>query len=215
MPTMTIAAIETPRSATGLIASEISKIRPRSATSEIRDGVDRSRIVRVADSSETCPSDSRTQRDPDVGHGNDRGNGGYCTDSHCRCLPADAKIATPRGDIAITALHIGDLVWTADQQGRRIAVPIRNLSSVPFSGAHPVHEVTLDDGRVFRASAGHPLVDRSLVGGLRVGTRIDGATVLTIETRMIRGHTWDLLPGGPTGTYWSDGVQLGSTLASN
>jgi hypothetical protein len=171
----------------------------------------------TSDATHCCLGDGQvvptSSCDPDRGRGQERGGGGFCVETNCRCLPPDALIATPRGDIAIATLHLGDLVWTMDEHGRRLAAPIITLSSTPFTGDHPVHEVTLNDGRVFRASAGHPLVERTLVGGLRVGGHLDGSTVSTIRTRMIRGHTWDLLPAGPTGTYWSDGVQLGSTLA--
>jgi hypothetical protein len=37
------------------------------------------------------------------------------------------------------------------------------------------------------------------------------ATELT-GFRLTDGGTYDLLPSGPTGTYWADGVLLGSTL---
>jgi len=46
-----------------------------------------------------------------------------------------------------------------------------------------------------------------------VGDRVDGATVVAATTvRLTDGGTYDLLPSGPTGTYWADGVLLGSTL---
>lgn len=93
-----------------------------------------------------------------------------------------------------------------------LAPPGTRVSTVPFEGEHPVYAVTLADGRTFTASAGHPLADGSLVGGLRVGTHIDGTVVRSIHTRSIRDRTWDILPEGGTGTYWADGVHLGSTL---
>jgi len=148
----------------------------------------------------------------DGGRGYERSGDGTCRETFCRCLPGDARIATPHGDVPIDALKVGDLVYTADALGRRTPAPILALTSVPFDAAHPIHEVTLSDGRFFRASAGHPLVDGTLVGAVRVGASIDGAIVSEFRTRHIEGPTWDLLPAGPTGTYWADGVHLGSTL---
>jgi len=168
-----------------------------------------------ADANHCCQADLRIVRvgcDPDDGHGNDRGPGGFCQPTGCKCLPGDTRIATPNGDRLVAHLVIGDRVWTADRHGSRVAAPVVAVSSIPFEGEHPVAEIRLDDGRVFEASPGHPLVDGTLVGALQVGARVDGATVRAIRARAIRGRTWDLLPAGDTGTYWADGVRLGSTL---
>lgn len=170
-----------------------------------------------ADAKHCCMPDGRVVAtsgcEPlDGGRGYERGGDGKCHETFCRCLPGDALIATPRGDTRVDRLEVGDLVYTADTLGRRIAAPIATLVSVPFEAAHPVHEVTLSDGRSFRASAGHPLVDGTLVGATRTGASVDGATVSGIRTLSLEGPTWDLLPAGPTGTYWADGVHLGSTL---
>jgi hypothetical protein len=170
-----------------------------------------------ADAKHCCMPDGRiiavSGCDPlDGGHGFDRGGDGKCRESFCRCLPGDALIATPRGARRIDTLALGDLVYTADADGHRMSAPIIALASVPFDAAHPIQKVTLGDGRTFRASAGHPLVDGSLVGAVRVGASIDGAIVSEIRTYEIMGPTWDLRPAGPTGTYWADGVHLGSTL---
>jgi len=64
-----------------------------------------------------------------------------------------------------------------------------------------------------RVSPGHPTADGRAVGSLRAGDRYDGA-VVTSATLVPYGEpaTYDLLPSGPTGTYWANGVLLGSTL---
>jgi hypothetical protein len=131
---------------------------------------------------------------------------------HLKCLPADAAIATPLGLVAVSKLRRGDLVWTATASGARVAAPLVAIESVPLVGEHSIALVTLDDGRVLRASSSHPLVDGTLVGALVVGAVVDGAHVTAIETMRYRGATWDLLPAGDTGTYWADSVRLGSTL---
>lgn len=129
-----------------------------------------------------------------------------------KCLPADAAIATPRGLVAVSTLHVGDLVWTATANGTRVAAPLLAVNSIPLRGDHSIALVTLDDGRTLRASSSHPLVDGTLVGAILVGTVVDGARVTAIEALRYRGATWDLLPAGETGTYWADSVRLGSTL---
>ena len=73
--------------------------------------------------------------------------------------------------------------------------------------------VVLADGRMLSASAGHPLPDGRLLGSLALGERLDGAEVSSIERLPYSGPaTYDLLPAGPTGWYWANGILLASTL---
>jgi hypothetical protein len=129
------------------------------------------------------------------------------------CLSRGTQIATQLGPIAVQQLAIGDLVWSKDTTGRRIAVPILRVGSAPVPGRHQVVRLQLDDGRALTASPGHPLADGRRLGELRIGDRIAGAAVVSATTRLYRdGFTFDLLPSGPTGVYWADGILLGSTL---
>jgi hypothetical protein len=52
------------------------------------------------------------------------------------------------------------------------------------------------------------------VGTIHAADRIDGARVtLALLVAYDGGATFDLLPAGPTGTYFAGGIPLGSTLA--
>src|SRR5436189_145562 len=124
-----------------------------------------------------------------------------------------SSIATIDGEVAVSRLRVGAMVWTVDAAGRRVAAPVRRIASVPVSGPHVVLEVSLADGRVFRASPEHP-IDRKprVAGDLERGDALDGSTVARIRVVPYGDATWDLLPEGPTGMYWVDGVLVGSTL---
>ena len=74
--------------------------------------------------------------------------------------------------------------------------------------------VVLADGRSVVASPGHPSSDGRRIGALTPGDLLDGSRVVTIDVLPYSGDTWDLLPRSSTGTYWADGVLLGSTLAN-
>ena len=79
---------------------------------------------------------------------------------------------------------------------------------------HKGESITLDDGRVVRASPGHPLADGRPLAAIGVGDRLDGATVVSATPEAYDGgSTFDLLPDGPTGVYLADGIPLGSTLS--
>ncbi len=132
------------------------------------------------------------------------------------CLAATTLIATPNGPVAVTALRLGDPVWTADQRGGRVAGVVRALGSVAFPLGHDGLRVVLSDGRSVTASAGHPTADGRAVGMLAPGAELDGAQVVSVTPVRLRdGGTYDLLASGPTGEYWADGVLLGSTLGDH
>jgi hypothetical protein len=132
---------------------------------------------------------------------------------HLKCLPAAARIATPGGDVRVDRLSVGDAVWTADAAGRRVAGRVLVVSSLPVTGRHRIVELTLADGRTVRASGGHPDARGTALSDLATGDLLDGVAIRAIRGVPYDGtHTWDLLPSGPTGTYWADGILLGSTL---
>ena len=128
------------------------------------------------------------------------------------CLADTTRIDTPTGPVPVTDLRAGDLVWTLDARGDRVAAPLMAVGSVEAPAGHVVLRVTLADGRAVTASAGHPTGDGRALGSLEVGDRLDGSAVVSIERLPYRGRTYDVLPAGVTGLYWADGVLLGSTL---
>ena len=128
------------------------------------------------------------------------------------CLPADARIATPDGDVAVSSLVPGAAVISLDEHGGRITARVDVVSSVPVSH-HTLVRITLDDGRRVAASAGHPLADGRALGSLAAGDELGAADVVSVDTVPYAGtRTWDLLVSGPTGLYLADGVPLASTL---
>ena len=131
------------------------------------------------------------------------------------CLAIGTVIATPRGDVAVEQLKVGDLVWTRDERGQRIAARVVAVGSTPVPPWHEVVRLALADGRVVVASPGHPTADGRTLGALGVGNVLDGARVVRADRLRYSGRaTYDLLPEGATGAYWANGVLLGSTLGT-
>lgn len=128
------------------------------------------------------------------------------------CLSVGTWIAAPSGPVRITDLRPGDLVWTVDERGARIAAPVIELGSVEAPSGHEVLRIVVSDGRSVTASPGHPTADGRRIDTLGVGDLLDGSHVVSIGRLSYRGRTYDLLPAGPTGVYWADGVALSSTL---
>ncbi|HZP97636.1 MAG TPA: Hint domain-containing protein [Candidatus Limnocylindria bacterium] len=129
------------------------------------------------------------------------------------CLAAGTRIATPGGDVAVEELRLGDVVWTAAADGARVAAPLVAVGGTPAPPTHEVVRLALDDGRVVFVSPGHPTADGRQVGDLRDGDELDGTRVASVtRERYAGGATYDILPTGVTGTYWANGIRLGSTL---
>lgn len=132
------------------------------------------------------------------------------------CLAAATMIATPQGDVRVTDIRVGTVVWTAGSDGVRIAERVVVVGSTQVPPAHLMVHLRLADGRELLASPGHRTGDGRPLGSLAVGDKLDGSTVTLWELVPYSGtRTYDLLPAGPTGEYWADGILLSSTLAGS
>ena len=129
------------------------------------------------------------------------------------CLEPGTRIATPGGDVPVALIRPGDLVWTTDALGKRVAAPVEQVTSRATPGPHIMLRVALSDGRVLVAAGAHPAADGTFLRQLRAGARYDGATIAAVDwVQSVASATFDLLPAGPTGTYWANGILVGSTL---
>jgi Hint domain-containing protein len=130
------------------------------------------------------------------------------------CLARGTRIATPQGEVAVEDVQVGVRVWSIDGAGRRVVATVVLMGQTPVPATHQVVRLALDDGRVLRASPGHPLADGRLLATIRASDTVDGATVLRANLEAYAGGwTFDLLTDSPSGGYIADGIPLGSTLA--
>ncbi len=131
------------------------------------------------------------------------------------CLAAATLIATPNGDVRVTDVKPGMLVWTVSNDGTRIAAPVLEVGSMPVPSGHVMVHLGLADGRELLASPGHRTADGRPLGTLAAGDEVDGSIVTTWELVPYAGErTYDILPAGTTGRYWANGILLSSTLTS-
>jgi hypothetical protein len=129
------------------------------------------------------------------------------------CLAASTLISSPGGDVRVTDLEPGMTVWTASPDGNRVAVKVLEVGSTQVPATHLMVSLRLADGRALLASPGHRTADGRQLGDLAIGEKLDGSTITTWELVPYGGdRTYDLLPAGPTGTYWANGILLSTTL---
>jgi hypothetical protein len=130
-----------------------------------------------------------------------------------KCLPPDARIATPSGEVPISELRVGMSVWTQDVAGMKVAGRVELISTPRVVGVHHVARVVLSDGRSLVASPEHPMVNRQRVEDLRVGDLYDGAAITEVEVVVYTGdRTYDILPSLGTGVYWVNGIPAATTI---
>jgi hypothetical protein len=131
------------------------------------------------------------------------------------CLEAGARIATPYGDVPVALIQPGDVVWTTDADGRRVAAAVETTTRRATPGPHLMLRLVLSDGRGLIVAGAHPSSEGDLLRELRPGRRYDGAVVVSAQwTTSTAPATFDILPAGVTGTYWANGILVGSTLRS-
>src|SRR5512143_2398615 len=129
------------------------------------------------------------------------------------CLAAHTLIDTPRGAIPVEQIRVGESVWTVNESGERAAAPVLKVARVPVSAGHMLIHEKRDDGRELWASPGHPTADGRVLAQLRTGELLDEGRIVLAQAISYGGSaTYDLLPAGPTGFYWADGILMGSTL---
>ena len=132
------------------------------------------------------------------------------------CLAASTLIATPGGAVRVVDIQPGTVVWTATRDGHRVAAAVLQVGSILVPAGHTMVHLVMADGRELLASPGHRTSDGRPLGALAVGDSLDGSTVKLWELVPYAGdRTYDLLPAGPTGAYWANGILLSSTISSN
>jgi hypothetical protein len=130
------------------------------------------------------------------------------------CLAAGTLIDTPDGAVPVEQLRVGMPVWTVDGEGQRVAATIIDTASTWVPDSFKLVKIYLDDGRTLTASPGHPAADGRAIGGFNAGDVLDGSVVVSAElVTYSKGATYDILPAGPTGLYWANGILLGSTIS--
>lgn len=129
------------------------------------------------------------------------------------CLAKGTLVATPDGLVAVEDLSVGMNVWTLGDNNQRVAAPILDIGMTPAPAFLKLVKITLADGRSLTASAGHPSTNGYLLGWFNSGDLLDGSVIVGIQVISYYGATYDILPAGPTGFYWADGILLASTLS--
>jgi hypothetical protein len=128
------------------------------------------------------------------------------------CASPDTPIETPTGEVQISALRAGDLVYSL-HQGQLVAVPLLQVSRTAVT-RHSVVHIELEDGSALEISAPHPLADGRSLGELRVGDELDGRAISsTQQVDYLHPYTYDILPASDSGAYLVHGIWLGSTLS--
>jgi len=129
----------------------------------------------------------------------------------CVCASPDTPIETPTGPRPIAELLEGELIYSIDG-GIVKAVPISRINRMAVKD-HRVVRIQLDNGKQLEISAAHPTADGRSIGDLKPGDSLHGVNVTRVTVVPYQSeYTYDILPDSDTGTYFSSGALIGSTL---
>lgn len=129
------------------------------------------------------------------------------------CLSGETHIATPYGDMLVRDAYAGAIVFSVDQNGKKIAVPLRLAAKTHAPKDHQVVHLRLADGRELFVSPGHQVADGRTAGSLEAGDTLDHSQVTRAQLiPYTESYTYDILPEGETGLYFGNGILLQSTL---
>ena len=138
-------------------------------------------------------------------------DGIHCGNCMCVCSAPWTPIDTPDGPRRIADLREGDLVYSV-HRAEKTTVPITRVGRRAVH-AHSVVRVTLESGDVIEMSGGHPTVDGRTFRALVAGDCLGEMRVAAVDTVPYNSpFTYDVLPASDSGTYFSSGAWLGSTM---
>lgn len=129
------------------------------------------------------------------------------------CLSENTTIKTPNGPINVKELKVGMTVFTQDSFDQKQTAIILKTGRTLVPQDHKMVHVVLADKRELYVSPNHPTSDGRLFGELLAGDILDGSKIKSTEQVPYNGtYTYDILPSGPTGFYWANGILVKSTL---
>ena len=98
-------------------------------------------------------------------------------------------------------------------RGEKIISKVSAVSHTIVPSTHNVVHLILDDKREVWVSPGHPTINGTSAGELRVGSTYDGSRVIRADLVPYWDNaTYDLLPNSDTSFYWANGILFASTL---
>src|SRR5205823_1893596 len=125
------------------------------------------------------------------------------------CLARGTRIATPTGDVAVEDVRVGMRIWSVDPTKQKMVATMLEVSSTTVPSTHKVVRLVLTNGRVLRASPGHPLADGRRLGSIQTRDVVDGSIVRSATLEPYRdGRTFNLLPDSPSDVYFADEIPL-------
>jgi hypothetical protein len=141
---------------------------------------------------------------------------GHCL-AGCNMNGADAPVATPRGEVPLRRIRLGDEVFTYD----RGQVVVTRVLATERHEAPPIDflRVVLRNGESFLTLPHHPFPDggcaaefaQYLGAGIVLPPAYFGITKLESAGK-VEGRVYEILPGGDTGIYWVKGIPMASAI---
>ncbi len=129
------------------------------------------------------------------------------------CLSPYTLISTPKGQVKVGDLKVGDIVYTQTKTGRKVSLPIIKRSKVKVTSAHRMVYLNFDNDNSLIVSPDHPAAGIKKVRELFPKDSYDQTRIKEVSLiNYDHNHTYDILPEGETGYYCANNILIGSTL---
>ena len=129
------------------------------------------------------------------------------------CLSPYTLISTPKGQVKVKNLKVGDVVYTQTKAGKKISMPIIKKSKVKVTSLHKMVYLNFSNGNDLIASPDHPATRAKKIRELFPSEAYDQTKINSVSLiNYDHSHTYDILPDGDTGYYWANNILIGSTL---
>lgn len=129
------------------------------------------------------------------------------------CLSPFTLISTPKGQIKVIDLKVGDMVYTQNKAGKKISTPIIEKSKVKVTSLHKMVYLNFNNGSDLIVSPDHPATGTQKIRELFPDETYDQTKISSVSLiDYDHNHTYDILPDGDTGYYWANNILIGSTL---
>lgn len=127
------------------------------------------------------------------------------------CLSPDTRIRTVGVQKRIADIREGDLVFSFNKEEKKVVKVIKTSKAEVKN--FKILKVTFNDGTVLQISPGHPTSDKRLFKELMLGDIVDNRMVTEIkQIPYTYKYTYDILPDSESGSYYANGILVGSTL---
>jgi hypothetical protein len=97
------------------------------------------------------------------------------------CLSCDTLISTPEGNIRVSDLRTGMVIFTLDMAGNKVIEPVELVMKLSGAEGYDLRHIVLTDGRELIVSGTHPTAEYGRIADFCPGDMLDGSMIVSMR----------------------------------